>query len=260
MEKSFQLIELSFKDSISKDFEVPPYERHLEGEIGAGSILSGKISIEVGNNPIAYDLKKLYELSGKTVPPEIQIFASYDVWIVNFNIGVLRSGGFDNVKQVGFKIKYKEPDFVNVIEIMPKTEFIKLIDGKLSFQADLGLNGHINPPNINLPILGQEKLLGVGGKLNLSSDNSIVGRLNFSVVSPLVMSVGIGSNAAEWILNKGDQPLYGDDITFTNIILVESGIDKIKVDAMVYTTISVYNLIPSRRSSDWLSLSCKLKN
>lgn len=260
MDSNYQLVELSFKNSVTDYFEVPPHERHLEGEIGAGSILSDKISIKVGNNPIVYNLKKLYELSGKTVPPEIQIFTSYDVWIVNFNIGILKSGGLDNVRQVGFKVKYKEPSFVNVIETMPKTEFIKLLDGKLSFEADLSLNGHVSPPNINIPILGEKKAIGLGGKLNLSTDSSIVGRLNFSVVSSLIMSVGIGSNTSEWIMNKGDNPLYGDDITFTNILMVESGTDKIELEAMVYSTISVYNLIPSRRSSQWMSISCNLKN
>lgn len=260
MNSNYQLVELSSRNSITNDFEVPPHERHLKGEIGAGSILSDKISIKVGNNPIVYNLKKLYELSGKTVPPEIQIFTSYDIWILNFNIGILRSGGLDNVRQVGFKVKYKNPEFVNVIETMPKTEFIKLLDGKLSFEADLGLNGHVNPPNIDLPLLGQEKALGIGGKLKLSTDNSIVGRLNFSVVSSLIMSVGIGSNTAEWIINKGEYPLYGDDITFTNIVMVDSGTEKIELEAMVYSTISVYNLIPSRRSSQWMEISCNLKN
>ncbi|MEI8201944.1 MAG: hypothetical protein WCH34_02970 [Bacteroidota bacterium] len=260
MDNNYQLVELSFKNSITNDFEIPPHERHLEGEIGAGSILSDKISIKVGNNPLVYNLKKLYELSGKIVPPEIQIFTSYDVWIVNFNIGILKSGGLDNVRQIGFKVKYREPDFVNVIEIMPKTEFIKLFEGKLSFDADLGLNGQVNPPNIELPFLGQQKVIGVGGKLNFSTDTSIVGRLNFSVVSSLIMSVGIGSNTAEWIMNKGNNPLYGDDITFTNIIMVESGTEKIELEAMIYSTISVYNLIPSRRTSKWMNISCDLKN
>lgn len=260
MDNNYELVELSFKNSITDDFEVPPYERHLAGEIGEGSILSDKISIKVGNNPIVYNLKKLYELSGKTVPPEIQIFTSYDIWILNFNIGILKSGGLDNVKQVGFKVKYNKPSFINVIETMPKTEFIKLLDGKLTFEVDLGLDGHLNPPNINLPFLSEEKAIGLGGKLNLSTDNSIVGRLNFSVVSPLVMSVGIGSNTAEWILNKDENPLYGDDITFTNIIMVESDTDKIELEAMVYSTISVYNLIPSRRSSQWMKIACDLKN
>ena len=110
MENNYQLIELSFKDSISKDFEIPPHERHLGGETGAGSIISDKISIKVGNMPIAYNLKKLYELGGKTVPPEIQIFTSYDIWIINYNIGVIKSRGIANVKQIGFKVKYKEPE------------------------------------------------------------------------------------------------------------------------------------------------------
>jgi hypothetical protein len=260
MDNNFQPVELSFKNSISYDLEIPPHERHMGDEVGAGSIIAEKISIKVGNNPIVYNLKKLYELSGKAVPPEIQVYTSYDIWIVNFNIAVLKSGGFDNVKQIGFKIKYTEPDFVNVIETLPKTEFIKLIDGKLSFEGDLGLNGHIQPPQINLPFLGQEKAIGAGGKLDLSTDNSIVGRLNFSVVSPLIMSVGIGSNSSEWIMNKGENPLYGDDITLTNIIMVESGTERIEVEAVVYATISVYNLIPSRRSSSRMQIGCDLKN
>jgi len=49
-------------------------------------------------------------------------------------------------------------------------------------------------------------------------------------------------------------------ITFTNIIMVESDIDKLDVEAMVYTTISVYNLVPSRRSSQWMNLPVLLKN
>src|SRR4051812_29976454 len=109
MENNYQIVELSFKDSISSNFEIPPYERHMGDEAEAGSIVNDKISIKVGNNPIVYNLKKLYELSGKEIPAEIQIFTSYDIWIINYNIGILKSGGVDNVKQIGFKVKYKEP-------------------------------------------------------------------------------------------------------------------------------------------------------
>ena len=260
MNEQYYPIDLSFEDSINSTFEIPPNKRHMGVEIGDGSIVKDKISIRVGKNAIAYNLKNLYQLSGKTVPPEIEIFTSYDIWIVNFNVGILKLGGWDSIKQVGLKVKYNEPSFVNVIETLPKTEFIKLIEGKLSFQGDLGLDGHINPPQVNLPLLGQDKLIGLGGKLNLSTENSIIGKLTFSVISPLIMSVGIGSNTAEWIINKGDNPLYGDDITFTNIIMVKSGTENLQIEAMVYSTISVYNLVPSRRSSNWLPIKCDLQN
>lgn len=260
MEDNYQTIELTYKDSITSTFEIPPHDRVMGDEVGKGSILKDLISIRIGIKPIIYNLKKLYEMEGKKIPSEIQIFTSYNIWIVNYYVSVLKLGGYDGIKQIGLKVDYKQPSTINILDVLPKTEFIKKIDGKLTFDANIGLNGQANFKKNTDKFSKEDFSFGFGGKLNFSTDNSLVGNLSFSVLSPSIMSTGVGSNLSEWVINKENNPLYGDDLMFTNIILVDRFTNTIEVNAMVYSTISIYNLIPSRRSSKWIGLSLNLEN
>jgi hypothetical protein len=249
-------IELSDKNSAIEGIETPPSKRQLGG---TPDIATDKIRLYIGSKPIAFNLKTLYETLGKELPPEIQIFKSYNAYIINHTIGVIREGGIDNIKQIGYRVRFSSETDIIVLDVMPQAKYIKNIGGDFNFEADLNLNGELSVPDELTEFLKENvQYVGVGGKLKAATDNKVVGRFSFSVQTPEIQSIGKGNNYSEWCFNKSDTPLYGNDIEMYQIVLVDRFADDLTFEANVYTTLSLWNMIPSRRESKWVEISCEL--
>lgn len=250
-------LELTRNNTVIEGFETPPDDRLQGGE--EPDIQADKIRMYIGTRPFAFNLKKLYKKLGKEIPPEIQIFKSYDAYILNHSVGVIKEGGIKKINQIGYLVNFPDDIEILVLDTMPQTKFISKIEGNFQFQADLNLNGELTVPDSLTKLIAENiENVGIGGKLKASTVNSIVGRFSFAVVSPEIQSVGKGSKNSEWVFNKGDKELYGDDIEMFQIILVDRFVKEISFKVRLYTTISTFNFLPIRRESAWQDISCKL--
>lgn len=253
MDKIF--FDLTEKNSIEKHFEIPPLERKAGG---TPNIEIEKIRMYIGSNPIAFNLKELYKKSKKEIPPEIQIFKSYNVFIINHTVGVIQEGGWEKVKQVGYRMRFSAENEVTVLDVLPQSKYVTNLEGNLNFEADLNLNGELSTPDKVTNLINQIEGVGIGGKLKVATNSSIVGRFNFSVITSEIQSIGKGNNYSEWIFNRVDKPLVGDDIEMFQIILADRFIEELSFEASIYSIISTWNFLPSRRQSDWITIKCKL--
>ncbi|MCU0440367.1 MAG: hypothetical protein MUC49_20950 [Raineya sp.] len=249
--------DLTEKNVFEEDFEISPSNRIAGGD---PDIEVNRIRMYIGSNPVVFNLRELYEKAKKEIPPEIDIFTSYNVFIINHTIGVVQEGGWDKVQQIGYRMRFLTPKKVRVLDVLPQSKYIKKIAGIFNFEADLHLNGEISSPDKITDIIEQADIasVGIGGKLRVATNSSIVGRFSFQVITPEVQSIGKGSDYSEWIFNKTDRPLVGDDIEMFQIVLADRFTTELPFEACIYSTISTWNFLPSRRNSDWVQIKCKL--
>lgn len=217
-----------------------------------------KIRVYLGNRPIRYNLVELYLEKNQTLPPEWRLFDEYDIWLITYSIQIVKTGGFNHIKQIGLQVKYSDDQLdpkIIILENMPVTKFTKLGSLGISFSAGLGLDGKVNVPNtIFQP--GKYFDLEYGGKLAVNGGGAASFNLQFNVLSTDVISVGIGNTYGEWVLNRdNEKPLVGDQL-FTQTVLTTKGLPAINCEARVYGVVAgPLGSFPIRLEGKWVPLT-----
>ncbi len=218
------------------------------------------IEIDIGKMPIAKNLRTLYELKGHIVPPELAIFKSYDIWIITQSLNIPINGDFRKLKQVQFDVEYTsaiegQRSPATIIDVFPQTKFKRIFKGKFIFNASIDLNGQIGVPTVASKMIRYSEVLEGTGKIQLSTDTDVVCNISFALLSPEIISVGIGNYTGSWILEKSENyPLVGDQLLM-HTVLVPKEMDSIHFNARVSAVASgPFGLLPIRLQSEWESL------
>jgi len=162
------IFDLTSENNVVKQFEVPPASRVLGGDIP--DIEKGRIRLYIGNRPTALNLKKLYSQLGKEIPPEIELFKSYNAYILTHRVGIIKVGGFDSINQVGYRIRFSKDEPVIVLDLMPQARFIKNIEGNFNFDAELSINGQLRVPEQLTEFLDKNvEFATLGGKFKAAT-------------------------------------------------------------------------------------------
>jgi hypothetical protein len=148
--------------------------------------------LSVGDRPVPRSMKKLYELYNKPLPPDIASLNG-DVYLIVHAVGLLAEKKAGATSILGYQASFA--DRGSTIELYPSTQFKELLSVELGFSAGVKANGHAEAPNL-VANLGKEILdLGVGGKMEISTDAKVLGKLSLSVKTPTIQSVGHSSSA-----------------------------------------------------------------
>lgn len=247
-------IQLDSQSALDQDLLVPPSKRTFGAE---PDVEAGRIRLRIGERPVARNLRVLYELSKREVPADLEVFISYDIWLLTHSISVVKEGGFKQIRQLGYQMKFPDRPRVTVLEVLPQTRFVTNVGGFFKGEADIQLNGQAAVPDSITHLLDYVEDLSLGGKVTLSNQINLVGRVSFAVMTPVIQAVGAGDSSSEWVFIKDEQPLLGDQL-MTQMILTPLRLNKLKFKARLYATISSFNLIPARFQSDWIDLECIL--
>lgn len=240
------------------DLLVSPYEvdygTEVDDKIGVKSL-----EVRLGDRPLCRNLRRLYELSHQELPPDVAVFDEYDIWSITHTIGAIhRRDSYPKLKGIGYEVDFENAEKILTIEILPRSKFITLSEIKSEVNFDLGLEGHAQPPEVVKALLDQFEYLGGDASIKLSSDLKMVGRVSFSVMSPVIQAVGLGSSRCEWLFEVDDKPLLGDQIMLQTV-LVPRGTRALKFKARGYALlrpnwISFSTMI----YTNWLDLECQL--
>jgi hypothetical protein len=155
----------------------------------------------------------------------------------------VREAGFREVDRFGLAATFPEKPRVTVLNVLPQTRFVQRAGGLLKANVGLALNGSAHMPEAVTQALAQTDLLSADASINLSTEANLVGTLSFSVLTPVISAIGIGSRRAEWVFEKAEQPLVGDQQMIVTL-LTPKNLDEIDVTARLSATVSVFNLLP----------------
>lgn len=247
-------INLNYKNAIDPYLHIPPNERDLGGE---PHIETKNIRLRIGERPVAFDLRTLFEENNRQVPEHIQIFKSYTIWVINHNIGIIKEGGYKSINKLGYRVQFPDEPKVTVIDILPQSRFIKKLEMSFKNETDIQINGQVSIPDPLVILMNILKDIQLDAKINIANHLNIVGRFSFSVISPITQAVGVGDRTSEWLFTKKDKPLIGNQ-NVAQIVLTPRYTRKLNFKSQIYATVSTFNLIPSKLESEWIDLECEL--
>lgn len=251
-QKPFFIVDLSEDSALIGRKEVAEEHFHYGPK---PAIEACKIEISIAEKPFAINYIKLCKNSQIEISKAMEIlYERFDIWLIKSSIGIMDKSNACDVIDVGYKTEFT-PN-VSIQSLLPETKYVKRkVSGGISIDANLGANGEASLEEIKIeskPLdlsLGGEVKLGVKGNFSLN--------ISMPVLTPTITSVGENDYAAEWQLKREDKILAGDQ-SFTQIILLDKGMDKVQMKAKVYCTVRKFGLVNSRRESDWISIDIPL--
>jgi len=247
-------VELGSENAYDHNLLIPPSARRLGGQ--DADVKFKKIKIRIGRRPTAKNLRRVYELTGRAVPQDIEVFRSYDLWLLTNSFSVLKEGGFDQVQQVGFSVFLREEPKCSVQGILPTSEFIKRLGMDAVVDAHLALSGQLQVPELPAALSTVSESISTGGDIKVSTDVSLVGRISFSVMTPTIQAIGVGDNQSTWLFQRlsGSRPLLGDQVV-TQVIVTPKRLSQLVFDAEVFANVSTFGWICTRLAGQRIELS-----
>lgn len=246
-------VSLGPENAVDPDLLVPPSQRRF----GGPEVEFSRIRIKIGERPIARDLRTLYQLTKRELPGNLEVFRSYRLWMVTHAVSIVDQATIRSVRQVGYQMRLPNEPCVTVVEMFPQTRFVKKVEGKWETRADLEIDGKASVPDTVTELLDHFEGLTLGGKVTIATKVGLIGRLSFAVFTPVVQAVGVGDRQSEWIFERSDEPLIGDQL-MVQILLVPKHVDRVEFEARAHAVVSTFNLIPTRLNSEWIPLACSL--
>jgi hypothetical protein len=256
-------IVLTDKDVLNRGLEKPLSQTKFGGK---GVVEKDHVTVRIGQRPIVRSLRELYERAGKALPPDLQVFSSFRLWMITHVVSVVREeSGIKDINRLIYEAQFGSDVEVTTVQVLPQTEFIKKfsVDGRTSWAVDVGLgvNGQVTVPAAITELLGQTDIVSFDGKLkakiDIANSVSVVGNLSFSVTTPKVVAVGVGSDYCRWEFTKHDVPLIGDHLMI-QILLVPKHTPELAFQSRVSVTTAIFDFLPSTRRSQWTDLMARL--
>jgi hypothetical protein len=159
---------------------------------------------------------------------------------------------------LGYEANFEDAEKVYTIELLPRTKFITNFSAESKMEVELGLEGHAQIPDAVTQLLEQIEYIGADARIKLSSDNKLVGQLSFSIMTPSIQAIGIGSSQCQWLFEIEDKPLLGDQIMLQTI-LVPKNLKQLNYSVRGYALIkSSFVSFPAKFHTDWVKINCEL--
>lgn len=260
-EENRSVKELELSASAFGDLMVSTREMDFgSGDSDEKAILVKDLHIRLGDRPVARNLRKLYEKGGKELPADLAVFDRYKVWLLTHSIGAINIKGnsYPKILSLGYEADFEDAEQVYTVEILPRTKFLTSFSAQSQIEVALGLEGHAQVPEAVTQLLEQVEYLGADANLKLAADNKLVGRLSFSVMTPTVQAIGIGSSKCQWLFEVEDKPLLGDQI-MVQTILVPKKLKSLTYNIRGYALIkSSFVSFPAKFHTDWVKITCDL--
>jgi len=257
-------VELSLcsADALNRSLEVEPAIDTCGGE---PDIENDGVQIRIGSRPQALDLRRLYEQTGRTIPPEYEAtFDGFRLWLVSYAMSVL-SEGRKRVESLNFDVTLAEKPRVTVADLFPKPQFHDRLTLRAETNADLSagidLAGRFGMPPEWTELLDQTDYFAAGGSasttLKLGGKVGLVGRVGLFISTPVVESMGRGDTWSRWAFHRDRTPLL-NDFVMMHTLVVPKVVSRLLITAVCGATITTFGFLPSKRVSKPISLECKL--
>ncbi len=147
---------------------------------------------------------------------------------------------------------------VTIIDVLPQSKFTKIIDGKLTLDANINVDGKAGV-SVSSPGIVHTDFISGSAKIEVGSDARAGLNLSFNVLSADITAIGVGNFMGTWVLERtSDAPLLGDQL-FVHTILVHQDTPFIDVKARISTTCTApFGLLPVRMEGEWNELHIPL--
>ena len=258
-------MEVRFANVLFEQLEVPLKSQGYGGPDVRRDNPFAKVRAYIADSPVAHSLKDILDKLGQPVPPAIDLYKAYDVWMIPNRVNVIKDGGIAEPVLVGIEVEYRNDSAeVNlnrrmtccVISVLPPPEYRKLGDLSGGIHGELSPSGEVSSGTENLLLL-KEAPLSANLKIGLGAELKVNLNFNFKVEVPLVSAVGIGSARAEWVFKEESVNLYGKDIETWTMVALPKLMTELRYRVRLYLVLRTA-FFSTRHESDWKEISCRL--
>ncbi len=233
----------------------PQLEQLLSAQDYGTAIEGGGFVASLADSPIGLSLNSVFTASGHGIPPAVDLYDRFAVWLVPIRVGIARRRGMAEVSSLGI-----ECEFLNqgrtccVIALLPGPQFVTWggASGNVEFKASFSASGELLPAEAGAK-------LGVLPSFSFTpgAAGEVVAGFSMNVVTPYISAVGIGAPRVEWRFDRHKEALFGRDIECWAVVVLPKDQATLAMRARVYMTTKTA-FFPTRRESDWQDIICQL--
>src|SRR5688572_18116497 len=195
------------------ELELAPLTPELETPIAGqdyGTALEGKRWMaSIADSPLALRLDRVFETLGRPIPPTVDLYRGYDVWLVPNRFSIMRRGGFAEPTAIGIECKYLTEGWTcSVVALMPAPQFIVLggANGEVRCAGAVTASGAI-VPDAGMTSSNGEQQFTNGMRFSLGASGDIHARFSVVVATRMISATGTGSAHVQWHFEKDREPL-----------------------------------------------------
>jgi hypothetical protein len=252
-DREFLEVDLDTPDAVDQSIFAGPGKQKLGG--AEPDISVKRVRLRIGRRPTARNLRKLYELLKLEYPKDLALFEQYEVWLLSYTVQLRKDGGFESVQQLGCQIKYQENGSVSIAAQIPESEFIKIVNGRLTASADLSVTGQAKVSTDGLPDGKQIRQIAAGVSAGVTANSEV--NLSFSVMTPKIVATGTGDFVGEWSIKRAGTPLWGEQ-DFLHVLLVPVRKKALDLEIRSYVVVDTLYFARARLNSEWIKISVPL--
>jgi hypothetical protein len=176
----------------------------------------------------------------RRLPPSFLGAASkrFDAIFVPHTVNILRVEGFREITQFGIHIKYIPDEIpgqtLSVIELVPKADFVKNGEFAARLSATAGLSTMTTEaPTVGEPNFSKTSLFELTHGLEAGATATL--QCRFSVLTPQIAALGIGSREVTWVFDVGGTTkLHGTPIETWSLLVAPKGIETIRYSVRLW--------------------------
>jgi hypothetical protein len=97
-----------------------------------------------------------------------------------------------------------------------------------------------------------------GAAVSASVEVGVAAKISFEVLTPKVVTTGVGGRRSEFLFREHKHPLDCDHM-MVHTLLTPKRLKELAFRVNIYATVSGFDRIPVRLESEWVDLSTTLK-
>jgi hypothetical protein len=244
--------------SVHQELEEPLSAQHY----GGAAAVSGLIG-RIADRPVGFRVRDVFKGLGKDVPPEVDLYKRFELWLVPNRVSVMRERGAAEVVSVGLECEFAAHDrTLCVVELLPGPAFIVHggVHGSFECAGEISPSGAVSPaPALNtVDAANLAVLQRQGVQFKTGATLGVQASFRFSVATPYVHAVGVGSSRAQWRFDRHEDPLFGRDVEMWCVVALPKDVSELNYRARMFITVRTA-FFPTRQQSTWEEMTCILE-
>jgi hypothetical protein len=233
----------------------PQLERLLADQDYGTAVDAAGFLASIADAPVGLSLASVFAQLGEEIPPAVDLYRRFSVWLIPIRVGIIRRRGKAEVTSVGVECEFhNEGRTCCVVALFPTAQFVVWggAKGEMQFSANLSMAGELLP--------GREIAHAAGlpsFSIAQRGDVGVAAAFSMNVITPYISAVGVGSQRVEWRFDRHDEALFGRDLECWAVTILPKDQDTLAMRVRMYmTTRTVF--FPTRRESEWQDVVCQL--
>lgn len=209
----------------------------------------------------------MFEKLSIPIPPTIDLYRRFEIWLVPNRIGVFKKSGFAEIVSLGLECVFPSDDMtLCVVDLLPGPAFVRhgAVSGQLVCKGRFEASGAVSPipadsggtsvDSENAPI----KFGSIRFGAETSGSAGVEASFSFDISTPYINAVGTGGSQVQWRFDRHDKPLFGRDVEMWTILALSKDQPTLRYRARMFMTARTA-FFPTRQETAWQELVCTLE-